>query len=70
MDSSTKRGIPTTKVAARLGVTPATVRRWCKAGFGFRLGGHWRVSENRISEIERNLSAGGTGMPSCPTPQQ
>jgi hypothetical protein len=48
-----------------------TVRRWCREeGFGFRLGGRWRISENRVAEIERNLSDGGTGMPSCRAPQR
>jgi len=53
MDSKTKRGI------SRVGVTTATMRRWCKAGFGFRLpGGHWRAYEARVVEIERCLSGG------------
>ncbi|MCK1326128.1 helix-turn-helix domain-containing protein [Bradyrhizobium sp. 156] len=62
-------GISTTKAAARLGVTPQTVRRWCETGFGFRLGGRWRISENRIAEIERSLSNAGTGMPPFRAPQ-
>ncbi len=65
MELSTS-GISTTKAAKRLDVTPATVRRWCEtSGFGVRLMGRWRIPENRIAEIERNLSNTGTGMPSC-----
>lgn len=61
MESSS---ITTTQAAARLGVTTATIRRWCEAsGFGIRLMGRWRIPENRIAEIERNLVACGTGMP-------
>jgi Helix-turn-helix domain len=63
MELSTS-GISTTKAAKRLNVTPATVRRWCEtSGFGIRLMGRWRIPENRIAEIERNLS--DAGMPSC-----
>ena len=59
-------GISTTKAAKRLGVTEQTVRRWCETSdFGIRLMGRWRIPENRIAEIERNLSNVGTGMPSC-----
>ena len=65
MELSTS-GISTTKVAKRLNVTPATVRRWCEtSGFGVRLMGRWRIPENRIAEIERSLRETGTGMPSC-----
>lgn len=59
-------GVSTTKAANRLGVTPATVRRWCEtSGFGIRLMGRWRIPETRIAEIERNLSDVGAGMSSC-----
>jgi excisionase family DNA binding protein len=68
MNKFSTNGISTTEAAARLGVKPETVRRWCEAGFGIRLGGRWRVSENRIPEIERNLSDSGTGMPLCRAP--
>ncbi|SCB48414.1 hypothetical protein GA0061098_101334 [Bradyrhizobium shewense] len=62
-------GISTTKAAARLGVTAADGAARCETGFGFRLGGRWRISENRIAEIERALSNAGTGMPPFRAPQ-
>ncbi len=62
---STLSTISTGEAAARLGVTPETVRRWCEAGFGVRLAGRWRIAETRVAEIERNLVACGTGMPTC-----
>jgi predicted site-specific integrase-resolvase len=58
MNSKSKNGVTIGEAASRLGVAPATMRRWCKAGFGFRLGGHWRVFAHRVAELERNLSAG------------
>jgi excisionase family DNA binding protein len=60
--------VSTTEAAARLGVTSQTIRRWCETGgFGVRLAGRWRISENRIAEIEQNLVACSSGMPSCGT---
>jgi excisionase family DNA binding protein len=53
--------ITTKEAAARLGVHQETVRRWCKkSGFGIRFpGGRYRIPENRIAEIERDLLACG-----------
>jgi hypothetical protein len=57
-NSKSKNGVTIAEGAARLGVAQATMRRWAKQhGFGFRLGGRWRVFEGRIAEIERHLSA-------------
>lgn len=63
MNSSTLPAptITTGEAAKRLGVKPPTIRRWCEqSGFGFRVGGHYRVLEARVAEIERRLLACGT----------
>jgi hypothetical protein len=64
MMKSSVSTVSTTEAAARLGVTTQTIRRWCESGFGVRLAGRWRVPADRIAEVEQNLLACGTGMPS------
>jgi excisionase family DNA binding protein len=53
-------GIGTTEAAIRLDVTEQTVRKWCAEGFGVRIGGRWRIREDRVNELEDKLSSAGT----------
>jgi hypothetical protein len=56
-------GIGTTEAVIRLDVTEQTVRKWCAEGFGVRIGGRWRIREDRVEEIENLLCGGGSGEP-------
>jgi hypothetical protein len=45
---------------AGLPITPTSVRRWCQDdGFGIRLMGRWRISDERIAELEEKLQDAG-----------